>query len=1459
MPKILGVDLGTNSIGLAVRDTDKGPDPSDQFIYYKSVIFKAGAKDKEQSFAAQRRERRSIRRRYQAIKYRKWATLELLIEYNMCPLSIEGLDKWRKYDKSKGLFRQYPADEQEFIKWIRMDFGEEGPRMTPYELRAQLMTKQFDFENKTDRLKFGRAIYHIAQRRGFKSSKGETADSQLLEENSEFSFDENDKSNELKSSELASSEKLTKYMEEHNLPTAGCALNHINTYGIADCNGNIQTIRVRGSEFQAIRALYKDEIRKIFEFQKGLDTSSELFKRLMSQKKGEGTIFYKRPLRKGNVGRCILEPSKKRCPIGHPEFEHFRALSFLNNIKYRESVEDSWKELTIDQRNCILSKLFYRVKSYFPFEDIRKWIQSNIVYSVELAYKPESKGTINYPDDTTVSGCPVTARLRNLLGEDWKNFTFTPSKEKVDKETGEVKTVEYDAYDIWHLCFDADDSETLEEFGTKVLCFDNEQNKKFIALWKAIDTEYSNLSTKAIRKIVPFLEIGYKYSDAVMMAKLPDVFKDNWSTEKDNIISIFQKAHQEFAKNIIVIKIANKLIYNYKTRSIEIDDEMFAYKDSTYTLSESDFDDIEKAALTELGKKVWESYDYEHKQHILDEVANLYQNFLRSSKKPYYPMPKLTDVITTSISKAYGINNDLLSKSLYHHSMIQKYQPSSDGSLGSPATDSIRNPMVMRVLHTLRRAINSMLEQNIIDSSTRIVVETTREINDANWRAAIKSYQDKRKEENEQYKNIIEDLIAHSEFAGKGENDITDEDINKIRLFVDQTNQELVPIDKFAPKKNKPASEDTLRSFDRLESKLLFEIKKKGNKQIERYRLWKEQNCRCMYTGKTINISTLFDGNMWQIEHTIPRSKSFDDSLANKTICDRYFNTNIKRNQIPTELSNYSEIEERIRPWKEKVQSIKNNIKYWKDKTRKLQDKDQKDNAIRQRHMWELELEYWSKKVETFTLTEFSPSFRNSQLVDTSIIAKYAFHFLKSVFNKVDMQKGITTSVFREIMGIGHKDRSLHSHHAIDAIVLTMIPPSAKRDRIIETIFEIRENKNLSIDTSELLSQLDCLKQECGIRPLVALKQYVEDNIIVNHITKDKTFCATSKRIRKKSNAHNNKEMFARGDSFRGSLHKDTFYGVIRQPKMENNTPVMKDGKFVYDKNNSEVVVKRVPIKDILDSEKFDIIIDPYVRRAIKDTYKSRIDAKISKAEASSLPIWMTGKNQSINGNCERKEVRFDKNGHPIAPIRHVRCKAKGGRGFLKPESAIQLKEQTYKSERQLIHLADRNHKELYRVQNDDNYACLYCEKEQKGSISREFEIISNIDVVLNKLSSYSDLKQYALQRAENINSHLKCIIRKGTRVLLWKNSPEELLDCDSTTISRRLYVVYKFNQSGDSIYVYIRHHLDSTTKEHDEASEFNPNVFSSYLHLAKSNFKCLIEGIDFEIDSIGNIIFKNR
>lgn len=46
-------------------------------------------------------------------------------------------------------------------------------------------------------------------------------------------------------------------------------------------------------------------------------------------------IFFQRPLksqRKG-VGKCTFEPRKPRCADSHPDYEEFRKLCFVNNIK----------------------------------------------------------------------------------------------------------------------------------------------------------------------------------------------------------------------------------------------------------------------------------------------------------------------------------------------------------------------------------------------------------------------------------------------------------------------------------------------------------------------------------------------------------------------------------------------------------------------------------------------------------------------------------------------------------------------------------------------------------------------------------------------------------------------------------------------------------------------------------------------------------------------------------------------------------------------------------------------------------------------------------------------------------------------------------------------------------------------------------------------------------------------
>ena len=62
MSKILGLDLGTNSIGIAVRNPDNGNRIEDQLEFFRSVIFKSGVgtgKTGEFSYAAERTKYRS--------------------------------------------------------------------------------------------------------------------------------------------------------------------------------------------------------------------------------------------------------------------------------------------------------------------------------------------------------------------------------------------------------------------------------------------------------------------------------------------------------------------------------------------------------------------------------------------------------------------------------------------------------------------------------------------------------------------------------------------------------------------------------------------------------------------------------------------------------------------------------------------------------------------------------------------------------------------------------------------------------------------------------------------------------------------------------------------------------------------------------------------------------------------------------------------------------------------------------------------------------------------------------------------------------------------------------------------------------------------------------------------------------------------------------------------------------
>jgi len=69
--------------------------------------------------------------------------------------------------------------------------------------------------------------------------------------------------------------------------------------------------------------------------------------------------------------------------------------------------------------------------------------------------------------------------------------------------------------------------------------------------------------------------------------------------------------------------------------------------------------------------------------------------------------------------------------------------------------------------------------------------------------------------------------------------------------------------------------------------------------ELQRYKLWLEQKYRSPYTGEMIPLSKLFTTE-YEIEHIIPQSRFFDDGFSNKVICESAVNK-LKDNQLGLE------------------------------------------------------------------------------------------------------------------------------------------------------------------------------------------------------------------------------------------------------------------------------------------------------------------------------------------------------------------------------------------------------------------------------------------------------------------------------------------------------------------------------------------------------------------------------
>ncbi|NWG27154.1 MAG: hypothetical protein HXY48_01330, partial [Ignavibacteriaceae bacterium] len=537
MKKVLGLDLGTNSIGWSIRELNL---PDNQIINKGVLTFEKGVGEdqgKEVPLVQKRTESRSKRRNYQAKKYRKWELLETLIlnEPKLCPLSIEELDGWRKYEKGKE--RVYPQSEL-FLKWLRLDFIVDGKSeyKNPYELRKEAAEKKLD-----DTYALGRAFYHMVQRRGFRG-RDEAESETILKGSTEK---ETVGANEIQS--IIAEEKTT----------LGGALHLVQ-----------EKYNKRIRNRYNLRTDVEEELKLICKVQ-GIDENSDLFHKLYK------SIIWQRPLRtqKGNVGRCTLEPSKPRCPLSHPLYEEYRMLSFINNIRIKSTDDPDNQELPLndEQKKIIIQKVFFgkkKNKDDFEFTEIIKALDKK-ADTLEFNYKPY----------TTISGCPVTFTLREIFGCELSEIKIAHKPNEKRKSKKDY----YNYNDLWHALFTFDSKEKLETFAKEKLSLADEKAKAFSKI--RIPKGYASLSLNAINKILPFLHKGFIYSEAVYLANLQKVFGKQLSDREINKIAegirLQMKLHKRLREELSVV---NSLIGDYLNKPS--DEQIGRYPN--YTLIDKD-------------------------------------------------------------------------------------------------------------------------------------------------------------------------------------------------------------------------------------------------------------------------------------------------------------------------------------------------------------------------------------------------------------------------------------------------------------------------------------------------------------------------------------------------------------------------------------------------------------------------------------------------------------------------------------------------------------------------------------------------------------------------------------------------------------------------------------------------------------------------------------------------------
>ena len=530
MKRILGLDLGTNSIGWALieksddyrkilgmgsRIVPLSPDDKDEFISGNAI-----SKNHARTI------KRTQRKGYDRYQLRRKFLVEELEKSGMMP-----------------------GKELIYV-----------PKVQLWELRSNAATKKIKLHE------LGRVLLHLNQKRGYKSIR------------SEANLDKKD----------------TEYVEK--------------------VKGRYEKLRETGLTVGQFffRKLKEDENFRIKELVFPRDAYIEEFDRIMSVQKEyypeiltnkfigrlrNEIIYFQRPLKsqKGLVSACDLEGfwiekegkklyvGPKVAPKSSPLFQVEKIWETINNIRIKDKFGDQIKLSEEDK------EIIFKVLNMSIEEDGGKMPKVKLDKNGKLSY-PKLLSLLGlskedvYANKQLENGIQGNITRQMILNcfDNPEAFSgilrfdtsFDRTNKKAylyDRKTGEVNDEQDKVilnadvekkpfYQLWPVIYSIKDKEKCKKVLEKKFNIPSEAAKRLSELDFTI-MGYGNKSIRAIRKILPYLVLGYGYSDACMLAGYNHsnsiTKQDNQARRLDERLKLLEK---NSLRQPVVEKILNQMI-----------------------------------------------------------------------------------------------------------------------------------------------------------------------------------------------------------------------------------------------------------------------------------------------------------------------------------------------------------------------------------------------------------------------------------------------------------------------------------------------------------------------------------------------------------------------------------------------------------------------------------------------------------------------------------------------------------------------------------------------------------------------------------------------------------------------------------------------------------------------------------------------------------------------------------